>query len=140
MSEPDPTAPPEPPPVGGTKAVVYLTAEGLPDAWAVSDSEIELRVTQPDSPVEAVIVVPLDEARSWGADVYAAVTIAYREHTGDPQAMSDHELASLSDPGRVVFESLAGQWHEPDPEVARLRAELGLDDGPCGSCSSGPSG
>lgn len=123
-----------------TKAIVYVTAEGLPDAWASSHSEIELHVTEPGSAVEAVIVVPLAEARSWAADVYAAVTIAYREATDDPQAMSDFELATMPDPGRVVFHSLAGQWHQPDPEVLRLRAEWGLVDGAGGSSSLGSSG
>ena len=71
---------------------------------------------------------------------YAAVTIAYREHTGDAGALSDFELANLPDPGRVVFESLADRWHQPDPEVLRLRAELGLDDAAGGSSSLGSTG
>jgi hypothetical protein len=133
MTAPDPASNP-------TRAIVYVSAEGLPDAWVANEKEVEVRVTQPDSVVEAVIVVPLAEARSWAADVYAAVTIAYREHSGDPHALSDYELANLPDPGRVVFESLAGRWHEPDPEVLRLRAELGLDDGANGSSSLGSSG
>ncbi len=133
MTAPDPASNP-------TRAIVYVSAEGLPDAWVANEKEVEVRVTQPDSMVEAVIVVPLAEARSWAADVYAAVTIAYREHSGDPQALSDYELAAMPDPGRVVFESLAGRWHEPDPEVLRLRAELGLDDGANGSSSLGSSG
>lgn len=143
MTQPDPEPPPELPPdrpANPTKAIVYVTAEGLPDAWVANANEIEVHVTQPDSPVEAVIVVPLAEARSWAADVYAAVTIAYREATGDPQALSDYELATMPDPGRVVFHSLAGQWHQPDPEVLRLRAELGLVDGAGGSSSLGSSG
>lgn len=82
----------------------------------------------------------LDEARSWAADVYAAVTIAHREHTGDPTALTDYELAAMPDPGRVVFESLANRWHEPDPAAARLRAGHGLDDGPDGSSSLGSTG
>ena len=92
-----------------------MAAEGLPDAYVANVNEIELRVTQPDSAVEAVILVPLAEARTWAADVYAAVTIAYREHTGDAGALSDFDLADLPDPGRVVFESLADRWHDDDP-------------------------
>lgn len=125
---------------GPVKAIVFVTAEGLLDAWVANENEVEVRVTQPDSAVEAVIVVPLAEARSWAADVYAAVTIAYREHTGDPHALSDWELAAMPDPGRVVFESLADRWHQPDPEVLQLRAELGLDDGAAGSSSLGSTG
>ncbi len=101
---------PETPHADPTTAIIYVTAEGLPDAYVANTNEIEVHVTQPDSVVEAVIVVPLDEARAWAADVYAAVTIAYREHTDDPTALTDHELASMPDPGRVVFEHLADAW------------------------------
>jgi hypothetical protein len=103
-------------PVGGEqKAAVYVTAVGLPDAWGVGD-RIEVHVTQPDSPVEAIISVALDEARAWAADVYAAVAIAHREHTSEPHPITDEHLAALPDPGRVVFESLAGRWHQPHPD------------------------
>ena len=95
------------------QATIYVTAEGLPDAEvAYGGHHIELRITGPDSAVEAVIVVPIEDARAWAADVYAAVTIAYRDHTADPQALTDHELAALPDPGRVIFEHLAGTWLE----------------------------
>ena len=97
-------------------------------------------MTQPESAVEAVIIVPLAEARSWAADVYAAVTIAYREATDDPTALTDYELAAMPDPGRVVFEHLAGRWHEPDPEILQLRAELGLDNAGPGCSSLGSTG
>jgi hypothetical protein len=100
----------ETPSANPTKAIVYVTAEGLPDAYVANANEIEVRVTPPESAVEAVIVVPLAEARAWAADVYAAVTIAYREHTDDPTALTDHELAAMPDPGRVVFEHLADCW------------------------------
>lgn len=30
-----------------TRAIVYVTAEGLPDAWVVNEREVELHVTQP---------------------------------------------------------------------------------------------
>lgn len=95
-----------------TTTVVFVTAEGTPDAW-VNGTDIEVNITGYGRPVEATIVIPLDDARAWAADLYAAVTIAYREHTGDPQAMSDHELAALPDPGRLVFERLAERW-QPD--------------------------
>ena len=132
-----PPARPTTPTVTGQRAIIYIAAEGLPDAYASNSNEIELHVTEPGSAVEAVILVPLEEARVWASDVYAAVTIAYREHTGDPRAMSDYELANLPDPGRVVFESLADRWHEPAPTLDDLAAEWGLDDGPRGSSSSG---
>jgi hypothetical protein len=115
-------------------------AERAAYALKLLQSEGSLSIASTGKDNSTVIVVPLAEARSWAADVYAAVTIAYREHTGDPSALSDYELAAMPDPGRVVFESLAGRWHQPDPEVLRLRAELGLDDGANGSSSLGSSG
>ncbi len=99
------------------KASIYITAEGLPDAEvAFGGDEIEVRVTPPGSDIEAVIVVGIDEARAWAADIYAAVTIAYREHTADPEALTDHELAALPDPGRVIFLSLADRLHDHDDD------------------------
>ena len=106
----DTVQPDSAPPANPNKAIIYVTAEGLPDAYVANRNEIELRVTPLDSAVEAVIVVPLNEARSWAADVYSAVTIAYRDHTDDPTALSDYELAAMPDPGRVVFEHLAERW------------------------------
>lgn len=127
------------PTVTGPRAIVYVAAEGLPDAYVANVNEIELRVTQPESAVEAVILVPLAEARSWAADVYAAVTIAYREHTGDPSALSDFELADLPDPGRVVFESLADRWHQPVPSLDQLDAERRRGGGDPSSSLGSPS-
>ncbi len=94
------------PPVRTTTAI-YVTVEGLPDAW-VNGDDVEVNITGYDGPVEATIIVPLVDARAWAADLYAAVTIAHRQHTGD--GMSDHELATLPDPGRLIFERLAGHW------------------------------
>jgi len=107
-----PTAAPCPDPPGPVKTttVLFVTAEGLPDAW-VNGDDIEINITGYGRPVEATIVIPLDQARAWAADVYAAVTIAYREHTGD--GMTDHELATLPDPGRLIYDRLAEHWN-PD--------------------------
>jgi len=90
-----------------TTTVVFVTAEGLPDAW-VNGTDIEVNITGYHRPVEATIVIPLDEARAWAADLYAAVTIAHREHTGD--GMTDYELATMPDPGRLIFERLTDHW------------------------------
>ena len=105
---PDP-ATTETPPVR-TTTIVFVTAEGAPDAW-VNGTDIEVNITGYNRPVEATIIIPMEEARVWAADLFAAVTIAYREHTGD--GMSDYELATMPDPGRLVFERLAEHW-QPD--------------------------
>lgn len=108
--DPDPVTAETPP--AKTTTAIFVTAEGTPDAW-VNGSDIEVNITGYGRPTEATIVVPMTEARAWAADLYAAVTIAYREHTGDPEAMSDHELAARPDPGRLVFDRLAERW-QPD--------------------------
>lgn len=90
-----------------TTTALFVTAEGLPDAY-VNGDDIEVNITGYDGPVEATIVVPLADARAWAADLYAAVTIAHREHTGD--GMTDYELATMPDPGRLIFERLASHW------------------------------
>lgn len=92
-----------------TTTIIYVTATGPPDAW-VNGNELELRVTEPGSTVEATIVIPLDEARVWAADVYAAVTIAHREHSADPTALTDYDLAALPDPGRIIVDRFAETW------------------------------
>ncbi len=101
---------PDPPDPAKTTTAIFVTAEGMPDAW-VNGTDIEVMVTQPGRPVEATIVVPLADASAWAADVYAAVTFAHREHTGD--GMTDYELATLPDPGRLIYDRLAEHW-QPD--------------------------
>lgn len=43
----------------------------------------------------ATLVLPIERAREWAAELFQAVSVAYREITGDPHALSDFELASL---------------------------------------------
>jgi hypothetical protein len=78
------------------RATVLVTVEGQPDAYRNGEA-IELAITQPLSPVEATIVIPLAEAASWAAEVYVAVTVAYRDATG-----VDVELAPVPHSGRII--------------------------------------
>ena len=50
----------------------------------------------------ATLVLDTDQAREWAGGLFAAVSVAYREATGDPHALTDHELACLPDPSRYV--------------------------------------
>lgn len=43
----------------------------------------------------ANLVLATEQARRWAGDVFAAVSAAYREATGDPHALSDDEIAAL---------------------------------------------
>jgi hypothetical protein len=43
-------------------------------------------------------------ARSWAGELYEAVSVAHREATGDPHALTDLELSSLQEhPARIRF-------------------------------------
>jgi hypothetical protein len=43
----------------------------------------------------ASLVLATADARRWAGEVFAAVSAAYREATGDPHALSEEELACL---------------------------------------------
>jgi hypothetical protein len=43
----------------------------------------------------ASLVLATDDARRWAGEAFAAVSVAYREATGDPHALSEEELAAL---------------------------------------------
>ncbi len=76
----------------------------------------------------ATLVVPIDAARWWAGELFAAVSVAYREITGDPHALSDYELASLPpadeyNPGPGVM--LAGT--EESPARARFHVAVEIE-------------
>lgn len=43
----------------------------------------------------ASLVLPTGDARRWAGEAFAAISVAYREATGDPHALSEEELAAL---------------------------------------------
>lgn len=98
---------------GRTAAAVYVTVEGVPDAWAVGN-EIELHVTPIGGHIEAAVIVPLDQALVWAADVYAAIATAVED------TLDEHELiATLPDPGQLVYQRLAARWtHDNEAQAA----------------------
>jgi hypothetical protein len=74
----------------------------------------------------ATLVVPVERAREWAGELFSAVSVAYREVTGDPHALSDDELAALApadeyNPGAGVM--LAGDEDSP----ARARFHVAVD-------------
>jgi len=76
----------------------------------------------------ATLVVPVGRAREWAGELFAQISIAYRELTGDPHALSDSELASLApadeyNPGPGML--LAGD--ECSPARARFHVALEIE-------------
>jgi len=43
----------------------------------------------------ATLVLPIGAAREWAAELFQAVSVAYREATADPHALTDLQLQSL---------------------------------------------
>jgi hypothetical protein len=73
----------------------------------------------------ATLVLPISQAREWAGELFAAVSVAYREVTGDPHALTDHELQSLPPadeynpgPGLIVH------GDEREPARARFHVEV----------------
>jgi hypothetical protein len=75
----------------------------------------------------ATLVLPIDQARQWAGELFAAVSVAYREVTGDPHALSDDDLAALPPadqyhpgPGLIVH----GNEHQPARARFHLEVEI----------------
>ncbi len=74
----------------------------------------------------ATLVLPIEAAREWSAELFAAVSVAYREVTGDPHAMTDFELQSL--PPADEYNPAAGLIvHGDDTSPARARFHVDVE-------------
>jgi hypothetical protein len=75
--------------------------------------------------VLATLVVPLDKAREWAGELLAAVSVAYRELTGDPHALSYEAIAGLT---KVGYDPPFGVHVSGDEcSPARVRFEVSFD-------------
>jgi len=75
--------------------------------------------------VLATLVLPLGMAREWVGELFAAVSVAYRELTGDPHALSDGEIAGLAKVGYDPPPGVHVSGDEGSP--ARVRFEVSFD-------------
>lgn len=104
-----------------------------PDPDVVEHLEVELA----GPGLLATLVLPIGEARIWAGELFNAVSVAYREATGDPHALTDYELACLPpadsyDPGPGVL-----VVDDDDDTPARIRFHVAVDiAGHCLSTSS----
>jgi len=75
--------------------------------------------------VLATLVLPVDKAREWAGELFSAVSVAYRELTGDPHALSDGEIAGLTEVG---YDPPFGTHVSSDEcSPARVRFEVSFD-------------
>lgn len=102
---------------------VAVDPDDLPLAMVFGD-QVTIAVGD-DATITCELQVPLDRVREWAGDLYAAVSVAYREATGDPHALSDEELAMLPPadaydpgPGPLVTED------EHGPAVVRFHVAV----------------
>jgi hypothetical protein len=75
--------------------------------------------------VLATLVIPVDKAREWAGELFGAVSVAYRELTGDPHALSDGEIAGLTEVGYDLPFGVHVSGDESCP--ARVRFEVSFD-------------
>ena len=74
----------------------------------------------------ATLVLPIEAAREWAAELFSAVSVAYREATGDPHALTDLELQSL--PPANKYSPGAGLIvHGNDDSPARARFHIDVE-------------
>lgn len=76
----------------------------------------------------ATLVLPISQAREWAGELFAAVSVAYREVTGDPHALTDFELANL--PPADEYNPGAGvivHGDEREPARARFHVEVEIE-------------
>ena len=75
--------------------------------------------------VLATLVVPLERAREWAGELFGAVSVAYRELTGDPHALCDSEIAGLVKVGYDPPFGILVSGDEGSP--ARVRFTVSFD-------------
>jgi hypothetical protein len=108
-------------PIDATEAPIAFE-DSVPD---VTDLAVE--VAGPAG-LLATLVLPIGQARQWAGELFAAVSVAYREVTGDPYALTDHELASL--PPADAYEPGTGlivHGDEHAPARARFHVEVEIE-------------
>jgi len=81
-----------------TEIWLSVDTEEDPIAYALQrgserPDRIEVEITGPSTTLR--LGLPMAEARVWAAELFSAVSLAYREATGDPSALSYWELSSL---------------------------------------------
>jgi hypothetical protein len=109
-----------------TELRFWVDAEEAPLCYPDGDPDLENLVVEVAGPaVLATLVLPLDKARQWAGELFAALSLAYREATGDPHALCEDEIAGLTtvgyDPPPGVH--VAGDERAP----ARVRFAVSFD-------------
>jgi hypothetical protein len=110
-------------PVDCTEPPLAYAEAAWPHPGVVEHLEVELA----GPGLLATPILSTGQARVWAGELFAAVSVAYREATGDPHALTDDELAWLPpadgyDPGPGVLVVGAN-----DDTPARIRFHIAID-------------
>ncbi len=81
---------------GRVELRVPLDATDIPVAYLDRDGLLGVEMAGPGAQV--TLTLALSGAREWAAELFAAISVAYREATGDPHALDDVTVAGLADP------------------------------------------
>ncbi|MDA8149058.1 MAG: hypothetical protein M0Z93_09830 [Actinomycetota bacterium] len=72
----------------------------------------------------AALVIPIGKARGWAGELFDAVSVAYRELTGDLHALSDDEIAVLTKIGYDPSPGIHVSGDECSPARVRFRVVI----------------
>ena len=116
-------------PVGRAELRIPVDASEAPiafeDTWPDA-TDLAVEMAGPAG-LLATLVLPIGEARQWAEELFQAVSVAYREVTGDPHALTNHELQSLPPvdeyhPGAGLI--VHGDEHAPARARFHLEVEI----------------
>ncbi len=128
MTNPNHTSTTMAEPLIRTELRIPLDCSEAPIAYPDSSGEVTDLAVEMAGPAGllATLVLPIQHAREWAAELFAAVSVAYREATADPHAMSDSELAAL--PPADEYNPGAGLIvHGNEREPARARFHIDVE-------------
>jgi hypothetical protein len=94
-----------------------------PLAYARDDGALDVEVVGPAG--WATLTLSIADVPEWAGELFAAVTVAHRDVTGDPYVLTDEELATLGDPN--AYDGGPGALVLGDGERATVRFHLVVD-------------
>lgn len=120
------TTPTTPAPVRPSRVEVHVPVDAadVPYGWTEGNQIIIECGLANDGLLE--LTLPLDDARMWAGELFSAVTVAHRDATGDPYALTDEELAGLADP-HAYEPATTLHLVGTDDAPARMRFTIAID-------------
>lgn len=103
-----------------------IDAGDPPLGYANPDDTIDIELALGNGTGFVNLVLPVETARMWASDLFGAVTVAHREATGDPHALTDADLAGMPDPN-AYDPKMTLALHADDHGPARMRFAVAVE-------------